>query len=163
MSALTVDHRFALGSPALVRAPSKKNQSPASTLRSRRAATHINGGRTRRRAPRSENVRCPTFELGFPRRNLIGVDVGMRRQLSQRLITLGGGKRHLGLESRYVVPARSSAHSLSCSRLSSPLSGRNSTYRPVQICESSSPFACTFHSTSGPRRNRQRDKTCGQE
>ena len=38
-----------------------------------------------------------------------------------------------------VVPARSSAHGLSCSRLSSPLSGRNSTYRAVQICESSSP------------------------
>jgi len=37
-----------------------------------------------------------------------------------------------------VVPARSSAHGLSCSRLSSPLSGRNSTYRAVQICESSS-------------------------
>jgi hypothetical protein len=33
-----------------------------------------------------------------------------------------------------VVPARSSVHGLSCSRRSSPLSGRNSTYRPVQIC-----------------------------
>jgi hypothetical protein len=32
-----------------------------------------------------------------------------------------------------VVPARSSVHGLSCSRRSSPLSGRNSTYRTVQI------------------------------
>src|ERR1700687_822863 len=33
-----------------------------------------------------------------------------------------------------VVPAGSSVHGLSCSRQSSPLSGRNSTYGPVQIC-----------------------------
>jgi hypothetical protein len=32
-----------------------------------------------------------------------------------------------------VVPARSSVHGLSCSRRLSPWSGRNSTYRPVQI------------------------------
>jgi hypothetical protein len=32
-----------------------------------------------------------------------------------------------------VVPAGSSAHGFSCSRRLSPLSGRNSTYRPVQI------------------------------
>src|SRR5450755_1066838 len=66
------------------------------------------------------------------------MDVEMLHQLSQRSITLDGGKSNLGLESRCVVTARSSAHSLSCSRLSSPLSGRNSTYRAVQICESSS-------------------------
>jgi hypothetical protein len=33
-----------------------------------------------------------------------------------------------------MVPARSSVHDLSCSRRLSPVSGRNSTYRPVQIC-----------------------------
>ena len=58
----------------------------------------------------------------------------MLRQLRQRPIALDGGKRHLRLESRAVVPAGSSVHGLSCSRQSSPLSGRNSTYRPVQIC-----------------------------
>ncbi|MEY9470893.1 hypothetical protein ABH992_003292 [Bradyrhizobium yuanmingense] len=58
----------------------------------------------------------------------------MLGQLGQRPIALDGGKRHLRLESRAVVPARSSVHGLSCSRQSSPLSGRNSTYRPVQIC-----------------------------
>src|SRR5665647_1191926 len=57
----------------------------------------------------------------------------MLGQLGQRPIALDGGKRHLRLESRAVVPARSSVHSLSCSRRSSPLSGRNSTYRLVQI------------------------------
>src|ERR1019366_3415218 len=55
------------------------------------------------------------------------------RQLSYRWVALHGGKCHLRLEGRCVVPARSSAHGLSCSRRLSPLSGRNSTYRPVQI------------------------------
>jgi hypothetical protein len=39
-----------------------------------------------------------------------------------------------------VVPARSSVHGLSCSRRSSPLSGRNSTYRTVQISGTGSLF-----------------------
>src|SRR5450755_4690080 len=76
------------------------------------------------------------------------MDVEMLHQLSQRSITLDGGKSNLGLESRCVVTARSSAHSLSCSRLSSPLSGRNSTYRPVQICESSSEFQSMLQPSS---------------
>src|SRR3981081_3927429 len=90
------------------------------------------------RAPSPENITSPTLELRLPRRNLIGVNIEMLCQLSQRSIALDGGECHLGLECRCVVPALSSAHSLSCSRPSSPLSGRNSTYRPVQICESSS-------------------------
>ena len=40
----------------------------------------------------------------------------MLRQLSYRPIALDGGQRHLRLEGRCVVPARSSAHGLSCSR-----------------------------------------------
>src|SRR5260370_31524692 len=64
----------------------------------------------------------------------MGVEVEVLGQLSYRPVALDGGKRHLRLESRAVVPARSSVHGLSCSRRSSPLSGRNSTYRPVQIC-----------------------------
>src|SRR6202035_1662896 len=62
----------------------------------------------------------------------------MLSQLSQRHLALDGRKGHLRLEGRCVVPTRSSAHGLSCSRLSSPLSGRNSTYRLFQICEASS-------------------------
>jgi hypothetical protein len=41
------------------------------------------------------------------------VDVELLRQLSQRPIALDGGKRHLRLEGRCVVPARSSLHGLS--------------------------------------------------
>ncbi|WP_246721480.1 SDR family NAD(P)-dependent oxidoreductase [Rhizobium leguminosarum] len=37
-------------------------------------------------------------------------------QLHQRLLTSDGGERYLRLESRAVVPARSSCHGISCSR-----------------------------------------------
>src|SRR5690606_36947708 len=37
-------------------------------------------------------------------------------QFHQRLLATDGGERHFCLESRAVVPARSSRHSLSCSR-----------------------------------------------
>jgi threonine dehydrogenase-like Zn-dependent dehydrogenase len=69
------------------------------------------------------------------------VDVEVLGQLRHRSVALDGGKRHLSLEGRGVVPARSSAHGLSCSRRLSPLSGRNSTYRPVQISGAGSPAA----------------------
>jgi hypothetical protein len=62
------------------------------------------------------------------------VDVELLGKLSYRPLALDGGKRHLRLERRCVVPARSSVHGLSCSRRLSPRSGRNSTYRLVQIC-----------------------------
>src|ERR1700716_2954251 len=101
---------------------------------------HIDGRRGRRHAPRSENSGSSPLQLHLPCRNLIGVDVEMLRQLSYRPVALDGGKRHLRLEGRCVVPARSSVHGLSCSRRLSPLSGRNSTYRPVQICESGSVY-----------------------
>jgi hypothetical protein len=102
---------------------------------------HIDGPRGRRRAPRSENSGSSPLQLRLPCRDLIGVDVEMLRQLSYRPVALDGGKRHLRLEGRCVVPARSSVHGLSCSRRLSPLSGRNSTYRPVQICEPGSVMA----------------------
>jgi hypothetical protein len=69
------------------------------------------------------------------------MDVEMLGQLSYRPVTLDGGKRHLRLEGRRMVPARSSVHGLSCARRLSPVSGRNSTYRSVQICESGSDAA----------------------
>src|SRR5712692_9176017 len=94
---------------------------------------HIDRGRGRCPAPRSENIGGAALKLRFPSRNLIGVDVEMLGQLGYRPIALDGCQRHLRLEGRGVVPARSSVHGLSCSRRSSPLSGRNSTYRPVQI------------------------------
>src|ERR1035441_3743230 len=94
---------------------------------------YVDSGRGRRRATRAKHVRCPALKLSFPGRNLIGVDIKVLGQLCYRPVTLDGGKRHLRLEGRCVVPARSSVHGLSCSRRSSPLSGRNSTYRTVQI------------------------------
>jgi hypothetical protein len=79
--------------------------------------------------------------LRFPGSDLIGVDVEVFGQLGYRSIALDGGKRHFSLEARCVVPARSSAHGLSCSRRLSPFSGRNSTYRPVQISAAGSIMA----------------------
>src|SRR5665811_2371838 len=61
----------------------------------------------------TENIGSPALKLRFPRCDLIGVDVELLRKLSQRSIALDGGKRHLRLEGRCVVPARSSAHGLS--------------------------------------------------
>ena len=42
--------------------------------------------------------------------DLIGVGVELLGKLSQGSIALDGGKRHLRLESRCVVPARSTLH-----------------------------------------------------
>jgi hypothetical protein len=41
----------------------------------------------------TENIGSPALELRFPRCDLIGVDVELFRQLSQRSIALDGGKR----------------------------------------------------------------------
>jgi hypothetical protein len=84
-------------------------------------------------------------ELRFPRCDLIGVDVELLRKLSQCSIALNGGKRHLCLEIRCVVPAFRRGRLLIVSPDSRgtacPLSGRNSTYRPVQISEAGSSFS----------------------
>ncbi len=71
---------------------------------------HIDGGRGGRWAPRAEHVGSPALKLGFPGGDLIGVDVEMLGQLGQCPIALDGGKRHLRLEGRGLVPACSSAH-----------------------------------------------------
>lgn len=80
---------------------------------------------------RTEHIGSLAFKLSLPRRDLIGVDVELLGRLSQRSIALHGGQRHLRLEGRCVVPARSSAHCRSrFAGIACPLSGRNSTYRP---------------------------------
>jgi hypothetical protein len=61
----------------------------------------------------TENIGSPALELRLQRCDLIWMDVELLRQLSQRSIALDGRKRHLSLEGRCVVPARSSAHCLS--------------------------------------------------
>jgi len=61
----------------------------------------------------TENIGSPALQLRFPRGDLIGMDVELLRQLNQRSIALDGRKRHLCLEGRCMVPARSFAHCLS--------------------------------------------------
>jgi translation initiation factor IF-2 len=62
---------------------------------------------------RHEHADRSVEQLGLPLRDLVGVNVELLRQLSQCSIALDGSKRHLRLEGRCVVPARSSAHCLS--------------------------------------------------
>jgi hypothetical protein len=65
-------------------------------------------------AIRSKNPGCPVEKLRFPLRDLVGMNVELLRQLGQRLFALDGSQSHLRLESRCVVPARSSGHCFSC-------------------------------------------------
>src|SRR5665811_2272915 len=79
-----------------------KNRSPASALRSWRAA-HVDGRLCRSVAAGTENIGSPAVKLRFPRCDLIGVDIELLRKLRQCSIALDGGKRHLCLEARCVV------------------------------------------------------------
>ena len=75
---------------------------------------HVDGRLSRSVAAAwTENIGSPTLKLSLPRRDLIGVNVELFRKLNQRSIALDGGKRHLSLEARCVVPARSSCNGLS--------------------------------------------------
>src|SRR6266404_4597669 len=71
---------------------------------------HIDRRRGRRSVARSKNSGSAPLQLRLPRRNLIGLDVELLGKLSYRPVALDGGKRHLRLEGRCVVPACSSAH-----------------------------------------------------
>ena len=109
---LTVDHRFALSNPALVSAPSKKSfSSVSSPILACSDFTSIAGAAGV--PPPDRTLGSPALKLRLPGRDLIGVDVELLRQLSHRPVALDGGKRHLRLEGRCVVPAWSSAHGLS--------------------------------------------------
>ncbi len=61
----------------------------------------------------TEDARGPFQKLRAPLRDLVGVNVELLRQLGQRPLALDGRQRHLRLEGRAVVPARSSGHALS--------------------------------------------------
>jgi hypothetical protein len=63
----------------------------------------------------AEDLGCPFQKLRSLRRDLI-VDVELLGQFGQRFLAFDRGKRHFGFERRAVVPARSSAHGLSCSQ-----------------------------------------------
>src|SRR3954447_11469400 len=77
---------------------------------------HVDGWRGRVRSRlRTEHPGSPLQELSLPGRDLVGMNVKLLRQLSQRLLAPYGSQGHLRFESRRVVPAWLSAHRLSCS------------------------------------------------
>src|SRR4051812_13896834 len=75
---------------------------------------HVDGRRSRFRL-RAEHPGRPLQELSLPGRDLVGMNIELLRQLSQRLLAPHGSQGHLRFESRRVVPAWSSAHRYSCS------------------------------------------------
>jgi hypothetical protein len=103
-----VDHRFALSNPDLVSASSK-----TSARQSWRAATSRDRRHRGLPAARTEHIGSAALKLRLPRGNLIGMHVEQFGKLCQCPIALDGGKRHLRLEGRCVIRARSSLHGLS--------------------------------------------------
>ena len=87
----------------------------------------------------TEHIGCPFLELRLPRCDLIGVDVELLRKLSQGSIALQAASATFALKVG-VWFRRGRLFMVSPDSLGTacPLSGRNSTYRPVQISETSS-------------------------
>ena len=109
-----VDHRFALSMPALLSAPAKKSFSSASSpILACSAFKSTAGAAAGLAAPEPNTAGRALEQLALPVRDLVGVHIEQLRQLRQRLLALDGGQRHLRLEGRCVVPARSFAHGLS--------------------------------------------------
>jgi hypothetical protein len=61
----------------------------------------------------TKNIGRSAFELRFPGHDLVGMHVELLRKLRKRSIAFDGRNGHFRLESRCVVPARSSLHGLS--------------------------------------------------
>src|SRR4051794_38767694 len=75
---------------------------------------HVDGWRGRVRSRlRPEHPGRPLQELSLPGHDLVGMDIELLGQLSQRLLAPHRSQGHLRFESRCVVPAWSSAHRLS--------------------------------------------------
>src|SRR5882724_195761 len=79
-------------------------------------------------------------QLVFPLLDLVDVHVELLGQLHQRLLAPDGGQCHLRLESRAMVPARSSCHGIFLFPASKPKSGKNSTYTGCPIFPSQLSF-----------------------
>jgi len=79
---------------------------------------HIDRGLCRLRFRLAKSTGSPFQQLILPLPDLVGMHIKLLRQFRQRLLAHHGGKRHLGLECRAVVPARSLRHR----------SGEKSTY-----------------------------------
>jgi hypothetical protein len=80
-----------------------------------------------------ENPGRAIEKLASPLRDLIDVDVELLSQIGQRLLPLQHGRRRFRLEGRVVVSAGPFVICAPDTRRHSPLSGRKSTYRLVQI------------------------------
>src|SRR5262249_9032163 len=74
----------------------------------------------------------------LPARYLVGMDVKLLGQLHQRAFALDRRDRHLRLKGRCSRRALLLMLSPDSRAKSCPLSGRSSTYRPVQILEAGS-------------------------
>src|ERR1700691_1834585 len=87
-----------------------------------------------------ENSGRPFEQLRLPSRDLVRMHIENLRQFRKRLLTFQGNQSHLRLESRCMVPARSSSLVMTSpdARQYSPLSGGKSTYRSVQFSRASS-------------------------
>src|SRR5262245_54194859 len=99
-----VDHRLALGNPALPSAASKKSFSSVSSPILACSALMSTGG---------ADVGGAFEKLILPDRDLVDVNIKLLRQLSKRAIALDSSECHFCLESRGVVPARSLLHGVS--------------------------------------------------
>ena len=131
-----VDHRFALSRPALLSAPDKiVGQRQLAALRVPRLHVHRRGCFRLRLPP--EYPGSAVQELRRPGRDLVRVYVELLRQLGERPLAPHGSQGHLGLEGVWFRRGRRVILSPALWP-SWPLSGRNSTYRPVRICRASS-------------------------
>ena len=109
---VAVHHRFALSRPALLSAPDKESSvSVSSPILASSVFTSTGGDAAL--GFRTEHPGGSVQELSLPGRDLVRVHVELLRQLGQRLLALHRSQRHLRLEGRRVVPARSSRHRLS--------------------------------------------------
>ena len=74
---------------------------------------HVDNRLRRFAAAETKNISRSAFELRFPARDLVWMDVELLRKLHNRSIAFNRRKGHFRFESRCVVPARSSLHDLS--------------------------------------------------
>lgn len=90
-------------------------------------------GATARGAPRAEHVRSPALKLSFPGRHRMGWTSKCSANWAIVRSPLTAASATFALKAGLWL-LRGHLFNLSCSWRSSPLSGRNSNYRPVQIC-----------------------------
>lgn len=86
----------------------------------------------------TEDTGGPFKKLAALLRHLVGVNIELLGQFSQRLLAPDRRQRDLRLESRAMVPAQASRHIRSCSRQSCRVQAENPPAPDVQISRASS-------------------------